>query len=253
MQEAENALQMAIALDPTHEQYYVDLMALYVDTEAAAAGFDVAGRALQRFPRNYELYALRAVLHSLKNETSEAEADYRKALELSPGTEWLYTSLATLLSFDDNRLDAAKALLENHLDQFKGYYPYFLYSEVLRRMGLDRTGPVEEKALRFLEKSVRLNPNFAPARLNLGRLYAARRDWSNAIPQFQAAIQFDPGDKRPYYDLYKVYLREGNQQKAREMLSVVEKLNKEEGGKTPRASIRDRLDAMKRATLSGRN
>jgi superkiller protein 3 len=252
IRKAESALQMAVELDPAKIQYFVDLLALYVDTEAADAGLDVVGRALQRFPSNYELYALRAVFHSLRSETGEAQADYRRALELSPGTEWLYTSLATLLSFDDDRLEAAKTLLESHLDQFKGYYAYFLYSEVLRRMGLDRLGPFQEKALSLLEKSVRLNPDFGPARLNLGRLYATRRDWPNAILHFRAAIKSDPGDKRPYYELYKIYRRDGNEQKAGEMLALVEKLNSEEGGKTPRANVRERLEALKRAALSGR-
>jgi hypothetical protein len=36
------------------------------------------------------------------------------------------------------------------------------------------------------------------------------------------------------------------------MLAIVEKLNSEEGGKTPRDSIRERVEALKRAALSSR-
>ena len=249
--EARNALQKALALAPTEVRHHVDLLTLYVELDEIDPGLAFANAALDKHPDNYELCALRAELHLRRHQTHLAEADYRRALQISRTTNWLYTGLATLLAFEDDRLEEAKTLLESRLEKFTDYYSFYLYSEVLRQMGLDRSAPYQQRVQRLLEKSVRLNPNFPPARLNLGRIYAGLQDWPNAISQFETAVAADPGDKRPYYELYKIYVRMGVREKAQEMLAFVREINKNESGKTMRENVRERVEALKRARRSG--
>ena len=248
---ARNALQKALALAPTEVRHHVDLLTLYVELDEIDPGLAFANAALDKHPDNYELCALRAELHLRRHQTHLAEADYRRALQISRTTNWLYTGLATLLAFEDDRLEEAKTLLESRLEKFTDYYSFYLYSEVLRQMGLDRSAPYQQRVQRLLEKSVRLNPNFPPARLNLGRIYAGLQDWPNAISQFETAVAADPGDKRPYYELYKIYVRMGVREKAQEMLAFVREINKNESGKTMRENVRERVEALKRARRSG--
>jgi tetratricopeptide (TPR) repeat protein len=249
---AREALETAVDLEPQNVRHYLDLLALYIETEEIGTGLKMANFALGRHPKIAMLYAMRAILYSLENQITLAEADYRKALQLSPKTEQFYTGLATLLAFDDDRLQEARNLLGKHVEEFTGYYSLYFYADVLRRLGLDRSQPDRQIIQRLLEQSVHLNPTFAPSRLNLGRIHSAERDWAGAIAQFEAAIAADPGDKRPYYELYQIYQRTGDPEKGRQMLTTVKKINEAEAGKTPHDNVRERVQALKYAAQSGR-
>jgi tetratricopeptide (TPR) repeat protein len=148
--------------------------------------------------------------------------------------------------YDERRLEDARELLESHLNEFTGYYSYFLYSEVLRISGADRGEEMQRKAINCLEKSIRLNPNFARARVNLGRLYEAQAKWSNALSQFQKASELDPNDATSYYHLSEIYKREGDLTKADEMLAFVTKLNQEQRDNGMENTVRERTAALKR-------
>ena len=251
-EEARKSLQTAVSLAPEQARRYVELLALHLLLGQIQPGLDFANLALQKHPDNYELFALRAALYSLDNRIHLAEADYRKALQLSPTTEWLYTSLASLLAFEDDRLEEAKNLLESHLGQFTVYYSFYVYSEVLRHMGLYGFAQFRETLLPLLEKAARLNPNFAPTRLNLGRLHAARQDWSQAISELQAAASADPGDKASRYELYQIFVRIGQGEKAGEMLAALRKIREKESGRTSLDNLKEMIPALKRVSGGAR-
>jgi len=227
-QEALQAFQRAISLAPGDLQPAVDLLSLYVDLKDTNRGLELANVALNQHPAAYELFALRAALLSLRNEPALAEADYRRALELSPNTEWLYTGLAALLMFDEHRPKDSEELLRSHLDEFTGYYSYFLYSEALRRLGLDRDIEMQRKSIECLKRSIHLNPMFAPARASLGRLYQVQGDWSRALLEYRKATELDPSDAGSYFHLYRIYTHQGDLPKAREMLASASRLNANE-------------------------
>ena len=244
-QKAYNSLQMAVFLSPQEKRHYVDLLALCIETRQIEPGLEIANLALKQHPSSYEIHVERAILHSLTSNLKPAESDYRRALELAPDDEWLYPSLALVLMFDD-RLEEARVFLEEHLDRFENYYTYYLYAEVVNRLGLDRSESLRTKVQSLLERSIHLNPAFSLARVRLGNIYATVEDWSKAIPQFQAAIAIDPGDKTPYYELSLIYRRMGNLEKTKEMLTVVRRLNQEERRKTDEERIADRLQALQK-------
>ena len=130
--EARNALQKALALAPTEVRHHVDLLTLYVELDEIDSGLAFANAALDKHPDNYELCALRAELHLRRHQTHLAEADYRRALQISRTTNWLYTGLATLLAFEADRLEEAKTLLESRLEKFTDYYSFYLFPRRLR-------------------------------------------------------------------------------------------------------------------------
>jgi len=45
-----------------------------------------------------------------------------------------------------------------------------------------------------LERAVRLDPNHAEARNNLGAVYSAQGRLNEALEQFETALRLDPGD-----------------------------------------------------------
>ena len=248
---AYEALRKAVTLAPEEQRHWMDFVALCIELGEIESGIEVAHRSLKQHPKSHELYGRRALLYSLKGDYKEAEADYRKALQLGPkDPEWLYSGLAMMLMFQD-RLDEAKDLLEDRLETFKDFYTYYNYSEVLRRLGSGGSASADLRLHQVLEKSVQLNPNFAPARLNLGRVYAMREEWTNAITQLEAATNADPSDKRAYYELSRIYQRLGKEEKAREMLAVFRKVNEQKRTTLSEQTLPTAMRALKRAAQSG--
>ena len=237
----------AVSLEPENESRQIDLVAFYIEAEQPAPGLEAVNRALTRHPNSVELRGMRAMLYSLANDPARAQADYQAALASDPANEWLRTSFATLLAFQEDRLEEAKDLLERHQAKFTGYYSFYLYADLLRRLGT-----FDQRAGEALERSLQLNPNFGPARLNLGRWYASRKEWTKAVEQLELAIKLDPGDKRAYYELSQLFLKMGEQEKARQMIATVSKINAQEMTKIPHDNVRERVDALKHAAQSTR-
>jgi tetratricopeptide (TPR) repeat protein len=252
LREALGAFETAESLAPGELQPAVDLLGLYIDLNDTQRGLPFADTALKQHPEAYELFALRAALLSLSYNSALAEADYRKAIQLSPTTGWLYTSLASLLMFDEHRPKDAQDLLHSHLRDCGDYYCYFLYARALKMAGMDSDRAMQAKAVECLKRSIRLNPAFAPARDSLGALYQARGEWAEALLEYQIATQLDPTDSRAYYHLYQLYARTGAPAKARQMLALATKLNVAERTQRAVAVPRDNADALARqAVLRG--
>jgi len=57
----------------------------------------------------------------------------------------------------------------------------------------------------FLEKAVRLNPRIAVAHLELGNLYAQRKQNGDALASFREAIRLDPYSEMAHYKLAQIY------------------------------------------------
>jgi DNA-binding SARP family transcriptional activator len=87
----------------------------------------------------------------------------------------------------------------------------------------------------------RLNTTFAPARVNLAKLYLKQNRLDNAIEQLEAARTLDPTDKSAYSQLAIAYRRAGDPAKAGKMLTALNRLNEEERAQAGR---RKRLQAV---------
>jgi len=87
----------------------------------------------------------------------------------------------------------------------------FCYGAALFRSELAK-GPRAsfEQAQALLEKSVRLRPNFPPAHLELGALYAAKKQTQKAIAEYLEVIREDDKSEVPHYRLGQLY-REMNE------------------------------------------
>ncbi len=251
MQAAFDSLRQAVFLAPEREQPFVDLLSLCVELVAIDPGLEISAVALKQHPASFQLYAQRAQLYSLKGELGLAETDYKEAIRLSPKTDWLHLGLAMSLILSSH-LQEARTLIEARLPHSSGYYLYYLYSEVLSRLGLDRSGAPQARVRQLLERAVSLNPTFAPCRINLGRIYKEQKEWGKAIAQFRAATVSDPLDKRSWYELARIYQETGDGDQARAMLAHVRQINEQERERTPEQNAMMRLQALQRTALRER-
>jgi cytochrome c-type biogenesis protein CcmH/NrfG len=79
----------------------------------------------------------------------------------------------------------------------------------------------------LLKKSIRLDPQFGEAELQLGIVYADQGDASAAIPHFQRAIQIAPQTEEAHFRLAQAYRQTGQPEKSKEELRLYQQLSNE--------------------------
>jgi Flp pilus assembly protein TadD len=82
--------------------------------------------------------------------------------------------------------------------------------------------------VQLLERSVRLNPDFASARAALGKVYVRRGEDDRALVELEKALQLDPTDLTPCYQLAQICRRKGDKQRAAELFAKFEKFRDED-------------------------
>ncbi|MGB0044698.1 MAG: rhomboid family intramembrane serine protease [Terriglobales bacterium] len=92
--------------------------------------------------------------------------------------------------------------------------------------GVDLLGQGKtDEGIAELQKSVRLQPNFAPAHAALARAYIAKHDFENAAVEMQRVIALNPRSEDAYYRLGLIYLELKQPAKAQDTFARLLKLN----------------------------
>jgi Flp pilus assembly protein TadD len=126
---------------------------------------------------SYQAHFLLGNTLAKADRSEEAIAEYRKAIELSPGQPRTYYQLALLLE--------AKQ---------------------------DQQGAREQ-----LEKALSLDPHYGPALIAIGRLLIAQNHLPEAVASLQEAVQENPRAEQGYFLLAKAYAQLGDTPKSEEM------------------------------------
>jgi tetratricopeptide (TPR) repeat protein len=116
----------------------------------------------------------------------------------------------------------AKLQPENALANY--YYAVALWK---RRASVEDTkdfGLIES----LLKKAEHLDPNLGPAYLQLGILYAERKDFADAISEYQRAIAASPEPEQAHYRLAQAYRLRGDTAKAHAETQEFEKISKKQ-------------------------
>jgi Flp pilus assembly protein TadD len=138
---------------------------------------------------NPKLAPVHAILGVLLNETgrkAEAEASYRRAIELDPKLAPAYINLGLLLA-DTGRIAEAEATFRRAIEMNPKDAMGYTFLGVL----LDQTGRKEE-AETALRRAIELDPKLAQAHSNLGILLRETGRIAEAETVYRRAIELDP-------------------------------------------------------------
>jgi tetratricopeptide (TPR) repeat protein len=206
--EAVQNFQRAVELDANNEQYYFDLGMEYLSHFTFGPAAEVYRVGTQKFPRFARQYLGLAFSHYAVREYAEAADAFTRALEIDPESPPVFQAWKTVLSFLAPK--DWEALLPR-LDRLAAAHPQnaqlaLAYGAALFRHEVSQ-GPegALDRPQAFLEKSVRLEPDFAEAHLELGGLYAARKQDQKAVAEYLEAIRQDPTSDVAHYRLGQVY------------------------------------------------
>jgi len=214
------ALALACAAAPTARQREAAEIHTNLGLEALRAGraqdalkeFD---EALAADPSIAETHLGRGlVLEFSFRRGDEAEAEYRKAVELKPGLSEAHNNLGQLLA-GRGRLEEAV----RHFDEALGnmYYAEPFVARCNKGLALYRLGR-KEAGLAELRTCLALNPRFCLGHRELGRIRLDEGRVKDAVQSFEAFAQHCDKEPDAWYQLGLARVRAGDADKAREAL-----------------------------------
>lgn len=156
-------------------------------------------RAVEIEPKLYQAHYLRGNALMNSNDVDSAIAEYRKAIDLAPGQPRTYFQLALALRAKQDE-------------------------------------PAEQSAL---QKLLVIDPQYAMAHSELGRILINQDRLSEAVVHLKAAIEQNPNAEQAYYLLAKVYDRLGESEKSAalaKLLASVRRANHRHGQTTAGAT-----------------
>jgi tetratricopeptide (TPR) repeat protein len=215
--QAYNALRTATQIDPKDENNYLDLMALGVDHANFDLALDIADIGLRNIPDSYRLIMQRGAVKAFHGQITPAVEDFEEAAKMEPTKDLPYFGMCMALMQKDQTAQAIQIARQRLKVSPDDYLLLFALGEILSRSAAS-VGH-DEEAVQLLERSVRLNPDFSTARLELGKLYLRQGEDERARVELERALQLDPADLTPCYQLAQIYRREGDKKQADELFA----------------------------------
>jgi len=216
------AMRLAIAAEPGNEAYHLRYGLLLTDTKAPAAAVIRLREALGQFPRSPRLWLALGIAQLNDGKNEDAQASFARALELDADSVPALAYLGTVHA-ERGQLAEAVAFYERAIRaDGRGAVPYYLAADALLRFA-EVDGPRVEK---YLTRAVEIDPDFAPARLALGRFYVRQERWDEAAKQLEQVVRLDPGLADARYQLGRVYVRLRRQADAKRELDAFQELSR---------------------------
>ncbi len=200
--------QRAVEAEPTNEDYYFDLGMEYLAHFTFGPALDVYRVGTQKFPHVAREYLGLAFSHYAVREYPQAADAFTTALEIdsdSPAVLRAWNTVLSSLSPADwsailPRLSKLAAAHPQNAD-IAFYYGAALFRAEFAKGAEGHLDPARE----FLEKAVKLRPDFAAARIELAGLYAAQKENPKAVDEYLEAIRENPRSDIPHYRLGQIY------------------------------------------------
>lgn len=99
---------------------------------------------------------------------------------------------------------------------------YYAVSLVKGKEKLGSSDPVLVESL--LKKAIRLDPSLAKAHLQLGNVYLEKKQYTQALQEYQQALKLDPNMAGAHYRLGQVYFHLGKRNLAQKQFALHQKL-----------------------------
>jgi predicted Zn-dependent protease len=225
VQDAYNALRKAVRLAPSDESNYIDLANMCLDHDNFDLAVDILNIGLKNVPDSARLRIHRGAMLAMSGKLPDAESDFQFAAELSPETGLPQVALSLIWMYSGDVPKAIAALRQRDSANKSDFTIPFLLGQALTRQGAERGSAEEQEARKAFEKAVRLNPDYAVARAELGKLLLREGEEARAITELETALRLDPQERTAAYQLAQVYRKKGELQRATQLLARVSDLN----------------------------
>ena len=219
--------QKAAELDPSEPNFF-DWGAELLLHRAIEPAIEVFSKGNRLFPHSARMLVALGVSWYSNGSYDQAAQRLCEASDLDPADPQPYIFLGKIQSVETNQSECSVERLkrfvklqpENALAHY--YYGLNLWK---RRKGPDDAESVTQ-AESHLKRAVQLDPKLGVGYLQLGVLYAERKDFSRAVSSYQAAIKTSPQLEEAHYRLAQSYRRTGEKEKADAELQLYNQISK---------------------------
>lgn len=216
-QEAYPVLAEELRRDPHDLNAYLNLVALFADSNDYESAARTATRASLVFPENPDVFLALGAADTLRGDYSKAHDDLEKAIQLVPhlAQPRFLLAVSDYKQRDFQRAETdIKEALGSGVDDSDLHY---LLAECL--FELDATQ--EQAILSELNRAIELNPKNASARTMRGKMFLEQHNVQKAIADLQVAHEVDPGSHSTAYVLGRAYAAAGRKEEAKALYSSV--------------------------------
>jgi tetratricopeptide (TPR) repeat protein len=221
--------ERAVRMYPSEHNYF-DWGSELLLHKAAQPAVEVFTKGASLHPQSARMLAgLGAAQYGVRSYEDAAQS-LCKASDLKPSESAPYLFLGQMEKTVNGPLPCA----EEKLAQFAKQQPanaaanYYYAVSLMKRDKNARAGGNSQAAQTFLEKSIRLDPRFGPAYVELGALAFQRGDFPQAIKNYQQAIAVDPQLAEAHYRLSLAYKRSGDDPAAKREMDAYQSAQKME-------------------------
>jgi tetratricopeptide (TPR) repeat protein len=238
IKDAYDALREATRLEPGVAEHYIDMAMLCLEHENYDLGLEIVDVGLKHRPDSSMLYLQRGVVLAMKGAVEQAEQEFSRASQAAPDDPAPYVALA-MVWMQRGRTPRAVELLRSRARALSSQpVIHYALGIALLRSGAAPDDEIGTEALEAFRAAVRLQPSFAQAQSELGKLLLKRGDVTGAIAHLERATALEPENTSPAYVLSQAYRRSGQTARAQELLARVSRLNAQERGDDPDPDLR---------------
>ena len=214
-QDAYPVLAEELQRDPHDLLAYLNLVALFADSDDYENAAKIANRATLVFPENPDVFVVLGAADTLRGDYSKSHADLEKAIHLSPH---LAQPRFLLAVSDYKRRDFKRAETEIKEALGSGVDDsdlHYLLAECLFELDATQEGAI----LSELNRAIELNPRNVSARTMRGRMFLEQHHAQEAVADLESAHQADPDSHSATYALARAYAATGRKDEAKALFS----------------------------------
>ena len=214
-QEAYPILAEELKRDPHDMLAYLNLVALFADSDDYEHAAGVAAQAAVVFPQDPEAFIVLGAADTLRGNYAKAHDDLAKAIQLSPH---LARPRFLLAVSDYKQRDFSKAVAEIRQAEDAGIDDsdlHYLLAECLFELDSTKEQPI----LNELNRAIELNQKNISARTMRGRMLLDQHHLQEAIADLEVAHQADPASHSATYALARAYTAVGRKDEAKALFA----------------------------------
>jgi tetratricopeptide (TPR) repeat protein len=222
---AANEFEIAAHMDPSESNMF-DWGSELLLHRTLDPAIEVFQHATERYPASPRLaIGLGMALYSRGNYDEAVKALLRAA-DLSPSDPRCYFFLSK--AYDSSPGQADEVI--QRFRRFAELPPKNARALYYYAMSLWKGKRAQDAALdinqigSLLKSAVALDPKLAEAHLQLGNLYSDQNKYSDAVPEYERALELNADLADAHYRLGQAYVRTGQKERAQEQLQVYQRL-----------------------------
>lgn len=202
---------------------------------AVEPAIEVFAKGNRLFPQSERmLVGLAAALYA-HGDYNQAAQRFFEACDLSPSDAGPYLFMAQVQSSEITHQEGFTRRLQRftRLQPDSALAKYYYATNIWNLRG-DPDDADAAKVTSLLEQAIQLDPNLGVAYLQLGIVYADRKDYAKAIHAYQKAAEVSPELEQTHYRLSRAYARMENETEAQKEMAVFEAMSKKSAAQITR-------------------